>query len=224
VGSTRVEFFPVESSTGPYVSIDGVDWTLIGLEGLGVETFKFLSIQSAPVGLVLAGTTCDGCDFRMWRSSDGRIWEGFGEFTGSSGPPPLGVDSIAAIGDFLIAPMAVCDDVPHGCRIEFWGREAEGPWTLRGAMPEFGIYHLAVVDAGPAGPAFLAIGETRESQVVALVSVDGADWTEVPTIAGPSSGEIEECEYSRYVTIADGIIVLNALACGVWRGTLEVQP
>jgi hypothetical protein len=224
IGSTRLEFFPSESSTGPYVSIDGVDWTSIGLEGLGVEAFKFSSIQSAPGGLVLVGTACEGCDLRMWRSNDGLAWEDFGEITSSPTPASGLGGHVAAIGAFLLASVAACDDAPSGCRIELWGREADAPWTLRGTLPDLGLYQLAVIDAGPAGPAFLAVAETYQSRLVSLVSIDGATWPEVPSIGGPSIGEIEECEYSRDVTIAAGIIVLNAHACGVWRGTLELQP
>jgi len=224
IGSTRLEFFPSESSTGPYVSNDGVEWTLIGLEGLGVETFQYSSIQSTPDGLVLAGTTCEGCDRRMWRSSDGLVWEDFGTITTRSSPPPVGIGPMAAIGALLLAPVAVCEDGASGCRYELWGREAGGPWALRGTLPEMFVQQLAVVEAGLGGQAFLAVAETHQSRLVSLVSVDGATWTEVLSIGGPSISEIEECEYSRDVTIAAGIIVLNAKHCGVWRGTLEVQP
>ena len=219
IGSMRVDIFP-PSSTGPYVSIDGVDWTLVGLDGLGVEAFEFMFIQSAPGGLVLAGTTCEGCDLRLWRSSDGMVWEDFGELPSSSTRPSVGLGPIAAIGELLLASALFCDDAD--CTQEMWGREAEGPWTRRGTLPEMHVQQLAVVDTGAAEPAFLAIAETHTSRYVALISFDGTSWTEVPASGGPSIYEIEECEYPRNVTIAAGIIVLDAADCGVWRGTLEL--
>lgn len=220
IGSMRDGSIP-PSSTGPYASTDGAEWTFVGLEGLGVEAFAFSSIQSTPGGVVLAGTECEGCDLRVWRSSDGLAWEDFGRFPSGPTSQRVGVGRIAAIGELLLAPVTFCDGAR--CTVEVWGRNEEGPWTRRGSLPGIG-FDLAVIDAGPAGPAFLAVGETPSSELVSVVSVDGTRWTELQNIGGPSMAVIEECEYPREATIAPRTIVLNAYACGVWRGTLELQP
>ena len=195
VGTTQLRkaspSFVIESS-------EGVDWAPTSSESFGLPPETPLSepdtIQVDPSSAIIAAG-CRACPVAVWRSGKGRAWTELGrlapedsvhELSVAMGPRP--VVAAFAINQELYGEQPVCD---LACRTSVWALE-DGSFrqVFNPDMPH--RPRLAFT-----GDAYLLVGTSavpRES--VAYASVDGLEWTKVPTdpgvcragdlIAGPS--------------------------------------
>jgi hypothetical protein len=202
--------------TGPFVSRDGPGWKRVSRDELGVDEYRFSQFHSLPSELLISGNACEGCDPRLWRTTDGVSWEEAGTFPIGDGQSQGAIQDVATDGEVTVASVHFLDDAASSFEAQLWSSQAGGPWIQRFLGPETGLQLFY------SGSAFVALGHQNWDDPVQLTSFDGIHWTLAPGDMPPIDHGEEDC--GGPLTAAAGIVVKSTWECGIWRGTVEVMP
>lgn len=203
VGSVAYEDQP---RSGPFVSDDGTDWTLLPPSAFGTDFLDVIHVESTPSAVFVLAFPCVGCALGVWTSTNGRDWTDAGEIDA----PRAASASLAVDGDRRVATIMNCPGT-RSCEMQAWTSRAGGPWTLTLDAPDI---HMAEVAS--AGGAFVLVG-LRPETYIPFTSADGSMWVE---LGANGLGSDDDCGVT-WLAGGSGNVILGDPDCSIWLGTVQ---